>query len=161
MFEVFKSFFRILRDPEGYRQQQEAEFEARRQEILDEASGVKIIPKSGEERRSFKTLVEALDFIATCLENDDIGLLGAEMTRTEYHLHHHPDRAYYLKHYFEVLRVHHLELDIRNLYQDRDFPASDDFFRIGGYSSSPLGHRYIEFVKVDDGWWIQNIGIMR
>jgi hypothetical protein len=161
MFEVFKKFFQILRDPEGYRRQQEAEFERERQKSLEEAAKVKIVTKSEQERRRFQTLAEALDFIVTCLENDNPVALGVEMVWPEGYLRHSPDRPDYFLRTFGIIRDWHHKADIRTSYQDRDFPPNEDRFRLGGSIGSPLSTIFIDFVKSDAGWMLYDIGVLR
>jgi hypothetical protein len=160
VFQVFKTFLRILRDPEGYRQQQLAEYKAECQRILTEAAEVGIDPKSKGELQRFQKLADALDFIVDCLENNDVTKLGSEMAWSA-HLDQYPDRPYYFKHYFSQRKDRHQDKDIRSIYQDREFPANDVFFQLGGSLSSQLGHFYIRFEKVSDGWLIDDIGMVR
>jgi hypothetical protein len=158
MSNIYKTILKAWRRPEPYRQQMQAQLDAERAKILAEAAQVDLVFKPEEERQHFWQLSSALDFIATCLETDDVSGLASELSWTEDDLFEHPEHLAYFKLKFDMLKDRHERKDLRKLYAEREFPRGAPFFTLGG----PLGtleHMQIHFIQADHGWLIGDVSL--
>lgn len=160
MSNIYKTILKAWRRPEGYRQQMQAQLDAERDRILAKAAQVEFAIKPEEERRHFWQLSAAIDFIATCLETDDVSGLAAELSWTEDDFSEHPEYLAYFGVKFDMLKDRHERKDLRSLYADREFPRGAPFFSLGG-PFGVLERMQIHFIQADDGWLIGDISLLR
>jgi hypothetical protein len=117
--------------------------------------------KHPENVRRFRSLSEAIDFIAVCLETDTTTGLSAEIEGLEALLSGDRGYAYYfVRDIFTPLKEIHEKKDLRNLYRDREFPTDEHGFKLGGHFSE-LGNIHISFMHRDGGWVIHDVWLTR
>ncbi|MBC8331063.1 MAG: hypothetical protein H8E28_03695 [Anaerolineae bacterium] len=115
---------------------------------------------------SFKTLSQAVDFIASCLDQNQILRLTGQIQHFEqdrqrtqklgpdYHAN------YFATHIFTQLQQIHTRSNLREIYAEQNFPNNETFHKLGGHMAE-LGCIHIDFQQQANGWVIQNIWMCR
>jgi len=114
--------------------------------------------------RSFRTLAEAVAFLASRLEADDLEAIadqcGAAARDVEREAagvgspRDHRLRA------IEQLALRHAARDLRSRYRFRRFPWRARAFALGGHGKE-LGHVHVDFVKDASSWRLEEIWVCR
>jgi hypothetical protein len=116
-------------------------------------------PQNASKR--FQCLSEAVDFIAVCLETDAADNLASEIENLKALLEADSGYAHYFtKSVFALLKEIHREKDLRGLYREREFPATEQGFKLGGHLSE-LGNIHIGFRQQDNSWIICDVWLTR
>jgi hypothetical protein len=107
--------------------------------------------------RHFETLPQALHFIADLIEKE----APAEMEGQFAHIQHpanpkYHDPGYFARRVFPQLQKHQQEIDFRRRYEDRQFPADHETFKLGGHFRE-LGCIHMDFTRTEQGWVIDDI----
>ena len=110
--------------------------------------------------RQFTSLATAVDWIADCLEKDDVPQLLAAALGAAERVERDPCYAEYFGRACELLTERHQALDLRRLYQGRDFPGDSERFKLGGHMAE-LGCLHIDFVRREPGWFLWDIWLCR
>jgi hypothetical protein len=114
-------------------------------------------PKAPDEVRRFVTLAEAIDFVAECLEQDDVSALASEIETMQARLAYDPDYAqYFIPAIFSQLKDLHEKKDLHSAEIPGD--ASEYELRFSGYR---LMGMHVCFVKHSDGWIIHDTYLTR
>jgi len=100
---------------------------------------------------TFKTLAAATDLLDRAIKTDDRKLLlGAIPSSSTTVFSQQPA-------VFEQLaRERQRTGDLSKLYKDREFPAEEDTFKLGGHDKE-LGHIHIDFVRDGKTWKLRDI----
>ena|SRR5450759_3184196 len=108
--------------------------------------------------RHFRSLAEAVDFIATCLDaNSPADLFAQVAFPAERYRHVVPDHlSHFAAWVFPPLLAEHRKHDLRSLYAGRDFPEAASALTLGGHFAE-IGCMHTEFVKSPDGWALSDI----
>jgi hypothetical protein len=111
--------------------------------------------------KSFQRLSVAVTFITECLEADAYTELFSELEQAQEHVARRSDYLdYFTKFIFFPLCEIHAQTNVRELYQDREFPECDIYFKLGGHMQE-LGCIHIDFEKRDQGWVLRDIWMCR
>ena len=109
---------------------------------------------SSSEFPQFKTLEEAVTFIAARLDGSDYERLAnaARGTRS--------DPA--SDDFFTLRSLHekHKETALQERYKGRTFPSAGSSFKLGGHAKE-LGHIHIDFHRNNGSWELENIWLCR
>lgn len=118
-------------------------------------------PAEEKSAKGFQCLSEAVDFIAVCLETDATEDLASEIENLKALLGADASYAHYFaRSVFTRLKEIHQEKDLRGLYREREFPAAEKGFRLGGHLSE-LGNIQIGFKQRDSSWVICDVWLTR
>jgi hypothetical protein len=109
----------------------------------------------------FRTLAEAVDFIAARLEANEPEALMQATQALPHHLDWDPDYpSYFIRYLFTPLEEIHRRTDLRALYADREFPQEDTQFKLGGHMAE-LGCTHIDFERHGAVWHLHDIWMCR
>jgi len=106
--------------------------------------------------RTFATVQEAVDFLATCLETGTAIQLLAEIYGVSQQVGRSKALVDRFKEVFDQMRVLHRAQDLRHRYRSATFPKDDDHYPLDG----DLSHEAdldVQFVRLDRGWVLERI----
>jgi hypothetical protein len=106
--------------------------------------------------RSFATVAEAVDFVATCLETGTAIQLLAEIYGVSQQVGRTKAVVDRFKEVFNQMRILHQTQDLRQRYQSATFPKADDQFSLGG-DLAKEADLDVQFVRLDRGWVLSRI----
>ena len=148
------TLLKALRDPHPYPDRMNAE-------LQPERATWRRLDSADKSAKSFQYLSEAVDFIAVCLETDATENLASEIENLKALLDADAGYAHYFaRSVFSRLKEIHQEKDLRSLYREREFPATEKGLRLGGHLSE-LGNIQIGFRQRDSSWVICDVWLIR
>ncbi|MBX2997872.1 MAG: hypothetical protein KF893_05130 [Caldilineaceae bacterium] len=106
--------------------------------------------------RTFATVQEAVDFLATCLETGTAIQLLAEIYGVSQQVGRSKALVDRFKEVFDQMQDLHQAQDLRRRYRSAAFPADDDHYPLDG----DLSHEAdldVQFVRLDRGWVLERI----
>jgi len=120
-----------------------------------------IRPKEAARIARFETLEQAVDFIASCLEENAIEELAADILSSRERIQHDSSYPYYFAEgiFMQLQRIHQ-ERNLRDLYADRRFPQDQNTYTLGGHASE-LECIHIDFAKRGNFWIISDMWLCR
>ena len=111
--------------------------------------------------RGFTNLREAVAFIVRRLESGKVEELFFELKEAQTILARNAEfLSYFSKFIFTPLLEIHQKVDLRELYNGKDFPEDGTEYKLGGHMME-LGCIHIDFVKRECDWALQNIWLCR
>ncbi len=106
---------------------------------------------NGQNRTSFTTANEAVEFISNCVEtNDSTALFNACIINSD------SSKTHFNRHYFEVLKSLNKDTPLAQLYAGKHFPMWETQFKLGGHGFK-WGHIHINFIKKNKHWYLHDI----
>jgi hypothetical protein len=154
---LLRTMLKTLREPRNYPDKKNVQFQSERAPWCGLDSTTKPLKVS----KRFQCLSEAVDFIAVCLETDAAENLASQIENLKGLLDADSGYAHYFaKSVFARLKEIHQEKDLRSLYREREFPAAEQGFKLGGHLSE-LGNIHIGFGQRDSSWVICDVWLTR
>ena len=106
---------------------------------------------NGQNRVSFTTASEAVEFISNCVEiNDSTTLFNACTINSD------SSKLHFNSHYLQILKSLNQETPLSKLYGGKKFPIWETQFHLGGHGFK-WGHIHINFIKKNKRWYIHDI----
>jgi hypothetical protein len=106
--------------------------------------------------RTFATVQEAVDFLATCLETGTAIQLLAEIHGVSQRVGRTKVLVDRFKEVFNQMRILHNAQDLRQRYRAAAFPKDDDHYPLDG-DLSQEADLDVQFVRLDRGWVLERI----
>ncbi len=105
--------------------------------------------KNERNEQFFSTVPHALEFIAGCLEQDNVEKLSAALIGDKI------KPSQFLP-FYEMIKKFHKKNDLRKFYGDKTFPKKNKKFKLGGHGPEFL-HLHFDFVKKEKKWFLLDI----
>jgi hypothetical protein len=106
--------------------------------------------------RTFTTVQEAVDFLATCLETGTAIQLLAEIYGVSQQVGRSKALVDRFKEVFDQMQILHQTQDLRQRYRSAAFPKDDDHYPLDG-DLSQEADLDVRFVRLDRGWVLERI----
>jgi hypothetical protein len=106
--------------------------------------------------RTFATVQEAVDFLATCLETGTAIQLLAEIYGVSQQVGRSKALVDRFKEVFDQMQILHQTQDLRQRYRSAAFPKDDDHYPLDG-DLSQEADLDVRFVRLDRGWVLERI----
>jgi hypothetical protein len=106
--------------------------------------------------RTFATVQEAVDFLATCLETGTAIQLLAEIHGVSQQVGRTKVLVDRFKDVFNQMRILHQAQDLRHRYRSAAFPKADDHYPLDG-DLSQEADLDVQFVRLERGWVLERI----
>jgi len=125
--------------------------------LKDQYRDIEFEPKAPDDVKRFVTLTQAIDFVAACLEQDDVSALASEIETMQARLAYDPGYlGYFIPAIFSQLKDLHEKKDLRSAVIPDD--ASEYELR---FSDFTLIGMHVRFARHPDGWLIHDMYLTR
>ncbi len=106
--------------------------------------------------RTFATLQDAIDFLATCLESGTVIQLLAEIYAVSQQVGRSRAVVDRFKAVFQQMQALHRQENLRDHYRSAHFPLKADTYELAGILAGQCDLS-VQFLRLDRGWVLERI----
>ncbi|MBI1298596.1 hypothetical protein GC175_26985 [bacterium] len=124
--------------------------------MLNPEEGSIFSTKQPRSVRAFASPQEAVDFLATCLEEETLIQLLAEIHAVSQQVGRSKAVIDRFKDVFAQMQATHRNEDLRTHYSSAQFPRSEEHYALGGVLARQCDV-LVQFAHLDQGWVLERL----